>query len=510
MTDSQNDNECILAYQTQLKYVEDAILQQEEKDGVASAELRQLRSDLREALSLFNTSNSNNGMHIHLSFTIYIPSLLDELVITIDDSESTPCVTLSSDSDSSDDEEDEDDDDDDDDDEEQAENPIVKEIVGTNCSVKINCPITGLQRHNAVVLGIEFIADNTVRVLFCQPTRLDFKPCSHFLNDTCRFGDTCKYSHGFVVSVDDLLEYIEVNYDTLAVGQNVVCKQGSDDLWKPGVIESVENDNHLCVIRFTHFNALEAIPFESIITTNSSDETQANNEDENLMNDVLNSIADIPSSSTDQPRLGNLGIWEKHTKGIGSKLLAKMGYKSGQGLGRQNQGLVNPIEAHVLPKGKSLDAVLELKKKNKLPDAFKIKKHRKKLTIEKQKKLPEQKDVFTFLDKIFTSEMKSTNQDSTPSPLDRFKDDKTTVDETSLLLHTQIGRRNDEIRVLEREIHHLEERLKYNELRGTSIVASNIKQRLAAKKIQYNKLKHIENNLQSKREQIRTKKLDLF
>ncbi|CAF5109604.1 unnamed protein product, partial [Rotaria sp. Silwood1] len=132
MTDSQNDNECILAYQTQLKYVEDAILQQEEKDGVASAELRQLRSDLREALSLFNTSNSNNGMHIHLSFTIYIPSLLDELVITIDDSESTPCVTLSSDSDSSDDEEDEDDDDDDDDDEEQAENPIVKEIVGSS------------------------------------------------------------------------------------------------------------------------------------------------------------------------------------------------------------------------------------------------------------------------------------------------------------------------------------------------------------------------------------------
>lgn len=47
----------------QLKYVEDAILQQEEKDGVASAELRQLRSDLREALSLFNKTNSNNGMN---------------------------------------------------------------------------------------------------------------------------------------------------------------------------------------------------------------------------------------------------------------------------------------------------------------------------------------------------------------------------------------------------------------------------------------------------------------
>jgi hypothetical protein len=47
-----------------LKYVEDAILRQEEEEGSASAELRQLRSDLREALSLFNTSNSNNGMNV--------------------------------------------------------------------------------------------------------------------------------------------------------------------------------------------------------------------------------------------------------------------------------------------------------------------------------------------------------------------------------------------------------------------------------------------------------------
>ncbi len=83
-----------------------------------------------------------------------------------------------------------------------------------------------------------------------------------------------------------------------------------------------------------------------------------------------------------------------------------------------------------------MDAVLELKKKNRLPNAFKIKKQRK-----ISKKLPEeQKDVFTFLDKVFTSEMNSNvlSKDSTPSPLDKFKDNKTTVDETSLLLHTEV------------------------------------------------------------------------
>jgi len=46
---------------------------------------------------------------------------LDEPVITIDDSEPAPCLTLSSDSDSSDDDEDD----------EEEENSIVKEIVGS-------------------------------------------------------------------------------------------------------------------------------------------------------------------------------------------------------------------------------------------------------------------------------------------------------------------------------------------------------------------------------------------
>lgn len=53
-----------------------------------------------------------------------------------------------------------------------------------------------------------------------------------------------------------------------------------------------------------------------------------------------------------------LGNWEQHTRGIGSRIMAQMGYITGTGLGKKADGRVQPVEATVLPAGKSLGSSL--------------------------------------------------------------------------------------------------------------------------------------------------------
>ncbi len=42
----------------------------------------------------------------------------------------------------------------------------------------------------------------------------------------------------------------------------------------------------------------------------------------------------------------HFATWEAHTRGVGSKLMAAMGYRKGAGLGRDKEGNAAPIEVH--------------------------------------------------------------------------------------------------------------------------------------------------------------------
>jgi len=58
----------------------------------------------------------------------------------------------------------------------------------------------------------------------------------------------------------------------------------------------------------------------------------------------------LPAEKVDK----EFGAFEAHSKGIGSRLLSKMGWKPGQGIGKAGGGVVNPLEQKLRPNSMGL------------------------------------------------------------------------------------------------------------------------------------------------------------
>ncbi|KAK3610986.1 hypothetical protein CHS0354_015102 [Potamilus streckersoni] len=294
---------------------------------------------------------------------------------------------------------------------------MYNDIVGMRCRAPYTHEWGSMSYCNAMIAGIE-CGKNTdepkVRVLFCNPTHNSMLPCKFYLEGKCRFSQSeCRYSHGCLVDVEEIREFEDPDYSLLTVEGKCLARY-EDDIWYKATVTSVDLEENQVTVSYDSYKDTAALGFQDVIPLESF-ETRDSDSDDNGSHDRCKSLSNDEESDEEdtvpvflwQPKqtTAALGQWEEHTRGIGSKLMLKMGYIHGQGLGKNGEGRAEPVPIQVLPAGKSLDKIMELKEMSgdmNMFDAMKKLEKKKKKAINKQEKSSkktETPNVFDFINK---------------------------------------------------------------------------------------------------------------
>ncbi|CAD6997655.1 unnamed protein product [Ceratitis capitata] len=386
-------------------------------------------------------------------------------------------------------------------------------MVGEKCSAPHQHSWGAISYHNAIVCGIEEIANidsegelkARLRVLFTNPTHKEMMPCLFYLEGECRFDEKqCHYSHGELVDAEKLGPYTEPNFERLARNCVVLAKL-PDRLWYRGHVICTNFVEQICRVRLDRNdeNSRERdFPFEDLLPISHEDDVSSSSTDEYCEDDDRDYLEDmndqkreniIERSLFELNSTEPLGEWEKHTRGIGSKIMAKMGYVHGTGLGSDGSGIVVPVSAQILPQGCSLDRCMEIREAaNGEKDFYSVEK---KLRIQQKKqeginakayeRETRRTDVFSFINENIlggNTEMRKKIQKNT-----------SLSNETMKSLNVASVRIADDIRRKEREILKLQKSIERNPT--GSDISKRLHQQLQSKTQELNNLRKEENIL---------------
>ncbi|KAH8393164.1 hypothetical protein KR200_003251, partial [Drosophila serrata] len=307
-------------------------------------------------------------------------------------------------------------------------------MVGEKCSAPHEHSWGALSYHNSLICGVDDdviingdgVLDVRLRVLFTNPTHREMLPCSYYLEGECRFDETrCRFSHGELVSGSSIRKYKEPDFHKLSRSCPVLVLL-PDRLWHRGRVLCVNFVEQVCRVRLDgqeHKERERDFKFEELFPlTTDQDEDEAelsSGDSSSTLNEESSDEADSDMDDLEEARRARmvelslftfkpsekLGAWEEFTRGIGSKLMEKMGYIHGTGLGSDGRGIVTPVSAQILPQGRSLDACMELREAaNGDKDYFSVERKLKRAQRRQRKagekayaRESQRTDVFTFL-----------------------------------------------------------------------------------------------------------------
>ncbi|KAL8179719.1 UNVERIFIED_CONTAM: hypothetical protein K2H54_071734 [Gekko kuhli] len=373
-----------------------------------------------------------------------------------------------------------------------------------------------LEYHNAMIVGSEGMEDGTagVRVLYLYPTHKSLKPCPFFLDEKCRFKENCRFSHGQVVPVEELRPFEDPDLSGLAVGSACLARH-QDGIWYAARITDI--DSGFYTVKFDSLLLKEAVlEGDGVIPPLRSEESSSSSESgDDEVDDA--GFAKVVESGAPENGEGpaacssSFGSWEAHTRGIGSKLLAQMGYELGKGLGKNAEGRVEPVLAVVLPKGKSLDQcaeILQKKRAGKL-DPAKPKRRRAKGSgagrASARSPRPPRRNVFDFLNEKLQGRGAGEQQGG-PAPLERdSKEIYHASKSTKRALNVRLFQTVEKIEQTQKDIRGIQEALARNVGRH-SIATAQLEEKLAGARKKLAELRTQEASLQREQKKADTHK----
>ncbi|WOL19677.1 zinc finger CCCH domain-containing protein 18 [Canna indica] len=255
--------------------------------------------------------------------------------------------------------------------------PLESEIysLGSKCRFRH----TDGRWYNGQIVGLE--GANSARISFLTPTSESMTMCKFFLQQRCRFGSNCRLSHGLVVPIASLKNYIPTNWQQSMVGSCIWAAPGNHSgIWRKAELESWDDELRIGQVVFQDDGSFLKLTSEALSISEYAD---VSDEEDEFSSDAYDSSEE--EVDTDN-RVGHQGLgfldasilqrgvqtetavfakWEHHTRGIASKMMASMGYREGMGLGASGQGMLDPVLVKVLPPKLSLDhAVVDENDKN--------------------------------------------------------------------------------------------------------------------------------------------------
>lgn len=498
--DEDNLETALQTYRAQLRQVELAL--GAGLDASELADLRQLQGDLKELIELTEASllsvrkskllatvDQEHPAQEDAEYLAFQKAIAEEVEVPVapgDDSETVPGNEVQPGPTSPAQEEDE-------------EDPDQEELSGAKVNAPYHSAWGTLEYHNAMVVGTEEAEDGSacVRVLYLYPTHKSLKPCPFFLEGKCRFKENCRFSHGHVVSVDELRPFQDPDLSLLKAGSACLAKH-QDGLWHPARITDVDNGYY--TVKFDSLLLKETVvegdgilPPLRTETTESSDSDSGDASDSSYARVVEPNTVDTGTCSS------AFAGWEVHTRGIGSKLLIKMGYEFGKGLGRHAEGRVEPIHAVVLPRGKSLDQCTEiLQKKTKGNQAGTSRPPRYRRSGGRPEGRPPPRNVFDFLNEKLQSQAPGTPDAGVDTPGRRDKDMYHASKSAKQALSLQLFQTEEKIERTQRDIRGIQEALTRNAGRH-STTAAHLQEKLEGAQRKLGQLRAQEAGLQRER-----------